>query len=286
MKILVTILALLVVAAPSFASETLSDQNIGLPVSVQEVTMHLLGENLLVMGKVFPSRDTKISSQYAGRIMRLKKSLGSYVKRNETIAEIRKKEAEVLHKTHPLSDLKIVSPVSGYISEIYTSPGEIIAAGQPVLRIVATENPHISLSVPGEFLHRIKKGLSLSITKNSKVFGSKISRVIPVTDPDSGTFQVLAPLKDSAFYPGEVCPVTLHLREKTVLAIPRSAIITRDGQQIVFVVVDGKAQKRLVVTGIRTDELIEIKEGLKAGEQVVSIGNYQLSDGVAVRVGH
>ena len=284
MKILVTILVLLVVAAPSFASETLSDQNIGLPVSVQEVTMHLLGENLLLMGKVFPSRDTKISSQYAGRIMRLKKSLGSYVKRNETIAEIRKKEAEVLHKTHPLSDLKIVSPVSGYISEIYTSPGEIIAAGQPVLRIVATENPHISLSVPGEFLNRIKKGLSLSITKNSKVFGSKISRVIPVTDPDSGTFQVLAPLKDSTFYPGEVCLATLHLGKKTVIAIPRSAITTRDGQQIVFVVVNGKAQKRLVVTGIRTDELIEIKEGLKVGEQAVIIGNYQLSDGVEVRV--
>ncbi len=286
MRILVAIFVLLVVAVPIFASETQSKQNIGLPVSVREVTMHLLRENLPVMGKIIPAHDTKMSSQYAGRIILLKKSLGSYVKRNEVIAEIRKKEAEVLHKTHPINDLKITSPVSGFISEIYTSPGEIIVAGQPVLRIIATEKPHLSLSVPGEFLKRVKKGLPLTVKKNGKNFESRISRVIPVADPDSGIFQALAPLKERLFYPGEVCPVTLHLSEKTVPAVPRSALLTRDGQQVIFVVIDGKAQKRVVVTGIRTDKLIEIKEGLKIGEQAVTTGNYQLSDGVAVRVDH
>lgn len=279
-------LVLLSVAVISFTAEVEADQNTGLPVSVQEVTMHCLKENLPVMGKVIPSRDTRISSQYAGRVMRLKKSLGAYVKRNEIIAEIRKKEAEALHKLHPVDDLKIASPVSGYVSEIYTSPGEVIAAGQPVLRIIATENPFISLQVPGEFLARIKKRTPLTIMKSGKHLEAQISSVIPVTDPSSGTFQVLAPLKDSDFYPGEVCQVTLHLSEKTVTAIPRSALLTRDGQQVVFVIIDGKAQKRVVSTGIRTDELIEIKEGLKTGEQAVIVGNYQLSDGVAVRVNH
>ena len=286
MRIFVAVFVFLAVVAPSFALETPSDQNVGLPVSVREVTMHSLKENLPVMGRVIPAHDTKVSSQYAGRIMLLKKSLGSYVKKNEIIVEIRKKEAEVLHKTHPINDLGVAAPISGFVSEIYASPGEVIAAGQPVLRIIASEKPHLSVSVPGEFIKRVKEGLPLTVKKNGKNFESRISHIIPVADPASGLFQALAPLKERFFYPGEVCLVTLHLSEKTVLAVPRSALLTRDGQQVIFVVIGGKAQKRVVVTGIRTDKLIEIKEGLKIGEQAVTTGNYQLSDGVAVRVDH
>lgn len=279
-----TQLMLLLLLATCFNAVAGTDQDSGLPISVQEVTRQLLKENVQVLGEVKASQDVKVSAQFGGRVMRLRAPLGAYVKRQDIIVEIRKKEAEALHALHSIKDLTVSSPLSGYVVENYTSPGEVVAAGQPLVRIVSAEKPFISLMLPGELLHRVKKGTRLTVMVGGGSYTAEIARVVPVTDPVSGTFRALAPLKTKDLYPGAVCRVVLHLSEKMVLAVPRSAILTREGQQVVFVVSAGKAQRRVITTGVRKDDLIEVKKGLKVGESVVVVGNYQLSDGVTVRV--
>ncbi len=258
----------------------------GMPVVVQEVSLHSLKENIPVMGEVKASLDLKVSSQYDGRIIYLNTRPGAYVKENDVIASIRTKNAEALLSggNRSLKDITIVAPASGYVVETYLFPGEIVVAGQPLLRILSPEDAYISMNIPGEYLSKVKKGTPITIIEKGQEYTTAIDAVVPLTDPETGTFRAIAPLKTPNLYPGSVCKVTLHVSEKTAPAIPREAILTKEDEHIVFVISAGKAESRVVETGIRTDTLIEIKKGVKIGESVAIMGNYELTDGMGVRV--
>ena len=258
----------------------------GMPVVVQQISLHALKENIPLMGEVKASRDLKVSSQYDGRIIHLNARLGAYVRQNEVIAGIRTKNAEALFgsENRSIKDITILAPASGYVVETYLFPGEIAVVGQPLLRIISPEHTYITMNIPGEYLSKVKKGTPLTIKEKGQEYPTAIAAVVPVTDPATGTFRAIAPLKTPNFYPGSVCKVALHVAEKTAPAIPRAAILTKEGEHIVFVISAGKAERRVVETGIRTDTLIEIKKGVQIGESVAIMGNYELADGMVVRV--
>lgn len=258
----------------------------GMFVEVQEVSRHALQDNIQVMGLVDALQNIKVSSQYGGRIIHLKTRLGAYVKHNEVIANIRKKEAEALLSSGNFSikDINILAPLSGYIIETFSFPGEIVAAGQPLLRIISPEGIYITMNIPGEYLSKVKKGTPLTVKEKGEDYRTSIDAVVPVTDPATGTFLATARIRTQHLYPGIVCKVVLCVAEKTALAVPRAAILTQEGGQIVFVISGNRAERRVVETGIRTDTLIEIKKGIMVGEKVVVVGNYELSDGMVVRV--
>lgn len=258
----------------------------GMPVEVQKVSLHLLKEDLQAIGVVKATQDLKVSSQYGGRIIQLNVSLGAYVEQNAILISLRKKEAEALvgYGNHTIKDLNVRAPSTGYVSEIYVSSGEVTTAGQPLIRLVSPQDNYLSLNLPGDYLNRVKRGIPLTIRDKGHENRSTIGAIIPVIDSFNGTFRAIAQLKTPELYPGLACQVTLHLVEKKALAVPREAILTREGEQIVFVIVAGKAEQRVIKTGIRTDKLIEITKGVKLGETIVVMGNYELSDGMSVRI--
>jgi multidrug efflux pump subunit AcrA (membrane-fusion protein) len=288
MKINSLILAVLMTACIIVSVEAEAGGETGMPVEVQAVTLHTLKENIRALGEVKASQDLKVSSQYSGRITNLNTRIGAYVKQNDVIACIRTKKAEALlsNGNSAIKDIKIFAPISGYVAENYISSGEIAVAGQPLLRIISPERTYIKMSIPGEYLSKVKKGTPLTVKGKGQEYQTAIDAVVPVADAATGTFQAIAPLKARELYPGVVCRVTIHVGRKTVPAISRTAILTREGKQIVFVVSAGKAERRVVKTGIRTDKLIEIEQGVKVGESVAVVGNYELSDGVMVEVKH
>jgi len=82
------------------------------------------------------------------------------------------------------------------------------------------------------------------------------------------------------FMPGE-----LMLAQTDQLTVPESAVLTKDGATLVFIVdADGKAAQRKVETGLRSDGLVAIRQGLQPGDQVVQSGAGFLSDGDPIRV--
>jgi len=68
------------------------------------------------------------------------------------------------------------------------------------------------------------------------------------------------------------------------LTVPRSALVTEDGEAKVYVYDDGKARLRAVQAAAGSGEWVEIQDGLRAGERVVTEGAAALSDGVEVRL--
>ena len=115
---------------------------------------------------------------------------------------------------------------------------------------------------------------------------SNIRAVGGALDPASGAAEVFVPIPGGApLMLGEhVRAAIVQEKKDNARVVPRSAVLPDDEKQIMFTVKDGKAVKHEVKLGITADELVEvIGEGLKEGDIVVTLGNYELEDGMAIQ---
>ena len=82
--------------------------------------------------------------------------------------------------------------------------------------------------------------------------------------------------------PGQMADLAIVFETRQGLGVPAASVLLRAGKQVVFVVQNGKAASREVSTGLQNDEWTEILSGVEAGENVVTEGQTQLRDGMAV----
>jgi membrane fusion protein, multidrug efflux system len=100
----------------------------------------------------------------------------------------------------------------------------------------------------------------------------------------SVTVRALLANDDGALKPGMFLNVSLANDEREALVIPEEALSPEAERQYVYVVSDGKVERREVRIGGRSPGSVEILSGLNAGEQVVVEGTQKVRDGSAVRV--
>ncbi|HAL91662.1 MAG TPA: efflux RND transporter periplasmic adaptor subunit, partial [Verrucomicrobia bacterium] len=100
------------------------------------------------------------------------------------------------------------------------------------------------------------------------------------------TFEIKGQVEaaDGLAVPGQMADLTIVFETRKGLGVPSAAVLVRAGQQVVFVAQDGQARARPVETGFQNDGWTEILSGLEAGETVVTEGQTQLHDGMAVEV--
>jgi HlyD family secretion protein len=117
----------------------------------------------------------------------------------------------------------------------------------------------------------------------------KVTIVSPALDPNSTTVEVWVQIKNAKrqLKPGP--SVTVSMLSKTIpdaLAIPVAALLTDEDKKtsVMQVTADNRAHKKIVKTGIRDEDQVQIVEGLQAGDRVVSPGAYGLPDNAKVEV--
>ena len=89
---------------------------------------------------------------------------------------------------------------------------------------------------------------------------------------------------DAALRVGELIRGRLQRRSSGHVIVPRAAVLPGDDGQSVFVIEGGKARRRVVTVGLQNGQSVEItSDAVKPGDQVVTLGNYELEDGMAVR---
>jgi membrane fusion protein (multidrug efflux system) len=185
----------------------------------------------------------------------------------------------------------IRAPISGYVSERTVRTGNLVKLHDPVLRITSYDPLLAVLHVPEREMSVLHKGLEVSMTLDAwpgEPFTGEIIRISPVVDPGTGTFRVTAEVRDQGqkLKPGLYGRVeVLYDLHEGVPVIPRSAVITEDERNHVFVIAeDGSASRRTVQLGYERAGMIEVREGVAAGETVVTAGKGSLSDGARVEV--
>lgn len=188
-----------------------------------------------------------------------------------------------------LSYALIVSPIDGFVAERTADVGEYVSPQQKVATIVRTNPLRIRMDIPEQAIPEVKVGQSVSVTTSAwpdKNFAGRVARLAPSVSAESRTLTVEAEVDNSggALKPGQFATVRI-LQERTepAVLVPARAVVTEAGVSRLFVIKDGRAEQRVVQTGQTEGDLIEIKSGIAADEQVATSGVERLSDGVAVR---
>ena len=198
-------------------------------------------------------------------------------------------EAQLALARKNLSYANIPAPIDGYVSERTADLGEYVSPQQKVATIVRTNPLRIRIDIPEQAIPEVRVGQSVSITTSAwpdKNFAGRVARIAPNVSATSRTLTVEAEIENSsgALKPGQFATVRiLQERSEPAVLIPARAVVTEAGVSRVYVIKDGHAEQRLVQTGQTEGDLIEIKSGVTADEQVATSNLEQLSDGIAVK---
>ncbi|HET7313464.1 efflux RND transporter periplasmic adaptor subunit [Salinisphaera sp.] len=185
----------------------------------------------------------------------------------------------------------IKAPFTGIVSKLSVQPGVQVQAGNPLLRLAKRDSLEAVLGLEPDESNRVEKGTAVRVEAlfaDGNGVESRISQVNAAVDPNTRLVNAIVRLdgdRAGAFLPGMRVKGTLVLTRRTTLAVPRSAVLHDRQGDYVFVVRQGKAHRINVATGIENNGLIGVAGKLKAGQPVVVTGNYELSEGMAVRRG-
>jgi len=188
-----------------------------------------------------------------------------------------------------LSYALVFSPIDGYVAERTADLGEYVSPTSKVATIVRINPLRIRIDVPEQAIPEVSVGQSVSVTTSAwpdKNFSGRIARISPSVSASSRTLTVEAEVENSSgvLKPGQFASVRiLQSRPQPAVLVPVRAVKTESGVSRVFVIKDGHAQQRLVQLGQTEGDLIEVKGGVGADEQVATSNVDQLSDGVPVK---
>src|SRR5882724_3336023 len=183
----------------------------------------------------------------------------------------------------------VYSPIDGYVADRPADLGEYVSTTTKIATVVKINPLRVRIDIPEQAIPTVSVGQSVSVTTSAwpdRNFSGRIARISPNVTPTSRTLTVEAEIENGggALKPGQFATVRiLQSRAQPSVLVPARAVRTESGVSRVFVIKDGRAQERLVQLGQTEGDLVEIKNGVAANENVATSNIEQLGDGMAVK---
>ena len=193
------------------------------------------------------------------------------------VADAAATEAEAL-----LGYTKVIAPFDGVITRKYVDVGDLASPGKPLLEMEDARDLRLEADVPEAVISHLTLGdkLGVRVSGVTNELDGVISEIAPSADPSSRTFLVKLDLPTTpGLRAGQFGRAAMPVGETSALRAPASAVVQRGQMELVFVVVNGHAQLRIVKTGKRIGDEVELVSGVDAGERVVVDGVASLVDG-------
>ncbi len=181
------------------------------------------------------------------------------------------------------------APEAATVSRVDVTPGTVVQPGQPLVMLGGQQHRWIRLGVEPEEAVQVHAGMSVALHAvfGTAVVHAKVTQIDSAIDPATHRVDAVVALAGKAaagLLPGTWMRGTLALSTNHTLAVPRSAVLSDDRGAYLFVVRQGHAHRVAVTTGLESAGLIGVAGVLHAGDTVVTQGNYELHDGMAVRL--
>jgi RND family efflux transporter MFP subunit len=194
-------------------------------------------------------------------------------------ANLKSAEAQAAIARRAVEDAEIRAPFAGIVSKRWVNQGDKVAADMPVAQLVDLSRMELEAPVPVSEIPFVKVGQEIAFEVDGfqgRRFAGRIERVNPAADAGSRSILVFAtiPNADASLKGGMFANGTLATSSGVeVDVIPSSAVIEEGGQSFVYVVKDGKVERRSVVLGARNAELgvTTVREGLERGVPVITV---------------
>ncbi len=203
---------------------------------------------------------------------------------NTTLGEVERTKS-VLHRT------KIQTPFSGIFSLKKISLGSYISSGDTIVRLTKINPLHLIFSVPEKYLHDVNVGQEINfiISASKKAYKAKIAVLDPYVDPDTRSVRIQAIVFNSnkELRPGNFADINIiTMSKQNRLLLPEEALIQENDKKFVFKVSNKKHKvfKKEVKIGIWNDGIVEIVNGLKPEDLIITSGYQKVKDGSIVNI--
>ena len=191
-----------------------------------------------------------------------------------------------------LSYSEIRCPIDGVVTDRPQYEGELATANQPLLTVMDTSRliakAHIAQSQAASL--KVGNPAELRAAGLSEPVEGRVSLVSPALDPGSTTIEVWVESKkpNEALKPGMTVQLSITARsDKNAVVVPVSAVFKKNDDGTDYVVLagaDGQAHFKTVSIGIRNAELVQITDGVKEGDSVITSGGYALPDKTQIKI--
>ncbi|NOZ62229.1 MAG: efflux RND transporter periplasmic adaptor subunit [Calditrichaeota bacterium] len=220
-----------------------------------------------------PNHFAAIKVPMNGWIRKLTVDPGSEVKKDAVVAIIENPQ-------NMGQQLQIRSPISGVVSERPVNKNEWVESGMELMKIIDYRVLQGIMQLYPDEQSKVRVGQAVEFFQKGWSAEGRIKFISPTADPATGSVEARADIANSNQQVKANVPITARITvgEKVALVVPSSALLHEEDHFIVFVQKGEQFEKRLVETGIRTSEIVEIRDGIEAGEKVVTHGAYQLKN--------
>ncbi|MBI9105331.1 MAG: efflux RND transporter periplasmic adaptor subunit [Spirochaetales bacterium] len=242
-------------------------------------------QSIKVNGDVITNVSVKIYSDIGGIITSKSVSVGDYIRKGEVIAKVNPSVPGQVY-----SSSSVISTISGTITTVYTSVGDTINTQTPVVTIGDLSKLLIQTHIPEKFVSVLKPGLKAKVGFDAfpeEIFYASITEISPVMNPSSRTIEIKLSFDDpeGRIKAGMFARISLITKASyNTVSIPSSAVFSYYNQDSVYLIVGNEVKRQAVRTGLKSDEYVEILEGLNEEDKVVTQGINNLTDGSKIRM--
>lgn len=221
-----------------------------------------------------------------------------YEKGGATLRDLKNAEITLINTEYDiesnrinLAKMTLKAPFSGVIADLpYFTNGTRIASNTEMIIIIDYGKLYLEANLPEKYFRNIEKGYKVyitSYTSTADTLTGVITQISPSIDPEARTFKCFVEVNnpDEVLLPGMFVKADLVVNSaEEVIVIPRDIIMSRNRNQIVYVVENGVAAERIITTGLQNEESVEVKMGLLKGESIVNSGFETLRNQSRVRI--
>jgi multidrug efflux pump subunit AcrA (membrane-fusion protein) len=218
-------------------------------------------------------------------------AIGKQQELKSAAGQLESAKGKYLGAAAQLSYSQIRSPIDGWITDRPLYPGEMAAAGTPLITVMDLSQVVARAHIPQEQAALLKVGdkATISAAGVDKPVEGKVTVVSPALDPNSTTVEIWVQAKnpDRELKAGSSVHVNMIAGTlPNAMVVPATAVQTGpDGGTFVMLAgADGKAHQTPVKVGIKEQDQAQIAEGLKLGDKVITAGAYGLPDNTRIQI--
>ncbi len=195
---------------------------------------------------------------------------------------------ELAHKQY--KECNVTSPIEGIVAYINVNVGETVSPGAPVAVVVDMSSVVLEGTIGEGLINHVEREGDVKVRIPSArdiPFSGIIKEISPAAEQRTGLFGLKVSIDnpDDLIKPGMFAEADLIKDSKeAIIYVPTAAVTSKNDIKHVFIVEEGTAYKREVITGISGDGIIEIINGVNEDEEVVIKGQSYLNDGDTVHI--
>lgn len=190
---------------------------------------------------------------------------------------------------HDLARTRVLAPIDGRVEKQIITVGDFVKVGDPLFQLIGMQRLRAHLPFPESVAAKLSPGQTVRLstpTVPDRIFTTTIKEIKPLIGSGSRSADVIADVVDQpGWQPGASVDGTVVLGEHpNAVVVPEASVVLRPAGEVVYVIEGKMARQRIIKTGLRQDGLVEITEGLSAGETVAVDGAGYLTDQAAVAI--